>query len=194
MRIPWVKTNPGLELALLHSGQNLQGMVSCGCGALVTWLSVQHGGKGKSFVSLWPSRWAGTWLGVCVIHGVAIQLEKFLRLGFFLPVTAHGKCVLTHLKRRSRDVWGWFPRVRLPCINPPHSSLSFPLRPCTLELGSVCIFPSPGCVTWSKLRHFSGPDTSPVDGYNLRTYLVTALLCGLNEFISEMHFKSCLDA
>lgn len=46
----------------------------------------------------WPSRWAGTWLGVRVIHGVAIQLEKFLRLGFFLPVTAHGKRVLTHLK------------------------------------------------------------------------------------------------
>lgn len=39
----------------------------------------------------------GTWLGVGVIHRVAIQLQKFLRLRLLLPVTAHGEGVLTHL-------------------------------------------------------------------------------------------------
>ena len=60
-------------------------------------------GKGEIFMGSQPRGWAGTWLGVRVIHSVAIQLEKFLRLCFFLPVTAHGKRVLTHLKKKSTD-------------------------------------------------------------------------------------------
>lgn len=112
------------------------------------WLSVQQGGsaqkmlvecscgKGEIFMGSQPSGWAGTWLGVRVIHSVAIQLEKFLRLRFFLPVTAHGKRVLTHLKKKSTDCEvGSLEPIFLE-KNPPCSSLSFPLRPCAQELGS----------------------------------------------------------
>lgn len=38
-----------------------------------------------------------TWLGVGVVHSVAIQLEQLHRLGLLLSVAAHGKRVLTDL-------------------------------------------------------------------------------------------------
>lgn len=40
-----------------------------------------------------------TWLGVGVVHSVAIQLQKLHRLRFLLSVAAHGKGVLTHLSK-----------------------------------------------------------------------------------------------
>lgn len=46
----------------------------------------------------------GTWLGIGVIHRVAVQLQKFLRLRFLLPVTAHGEGVLTHLDGGKQSV------------------------------------------------------------------------------------------
>lgn len=45
-----------------------------------------------------------TWLGIRVVHGVAIQLEQLHRLGLFFSVAAHGKCVLTHLQEIKE--WG----------------------------------------------------------------------------------------
>lgn len=44
-----------------------------------------------------------TWLGVSVVHCVAIQLEKLHRLGLLLSVAAHGKRVLTHLQPVVRE-------------------------------------------------------------------------------------------
>lgn len=43
---------------------------------------------------------ASTWLGVSVVHSVAVQLQQLLRLRFLLPVTAHGEGVLTDLEER----------------------------------------------------------------------------------------------
>lgn len=39
-----------------------------------------------------------TWLGVGVVHRVAVQLEELHRLRLLLSVAAHGKCVLTDLQ------------------------------------------------------------------------------------------------
>lgn len=39
-----------------------------------------------------------TWLGVAVVHRVAVQLQELLRLGLLLPVAAHGERVLAHLR------------------------------------------------------------------------------------------------
>lgn len=44
-----------------------------------------------------------TWLGVSVVHSVAIQLEELHRLGLLLSVAAHGKGVLTHLDQTTRE-------------------------------------------------------------------------------------------
>lgn len=40
---------------------------------------------------------AVTWLGVSIVHRVAIQLKEFYRLSLLLSVAAHGKGVLTYL-------------------------------------------------------------------------------------------------
>lgn len=42
---------------------------------------------------------AVTWLRVGVIHSVSVQLEKFNRFCFLLPVATHGKGVLADLER-----------------------------------------------------------------------------------------------
>lgn len=41
-----------------------------------------------------------TWLRIGVIYRIPVQLHQLMRLWLLLPVTAHGKCVLTHLNNR----------------------------------------------------------------------------------------------
>lgn len=45
----------------------------------------------------------GTWLGISVIHSVAIQLEEFLGLCFLLSIAAHGESVLADLQEERAD-------------------------------------------------------------------------------------------
>lgn len=44
-----------------------------------------------------------TRLGVTVVHGIAIQLQKLLWFRFFLSVAAHGKGILTHLETKLKS-------------------------------------------------------------------------------------------
>lgn len=40
-----------------------------------------------------------TWLWVCVVHCVSIELQQLLRLSLFFSVTAHSKCILANLQK-----------------------------------------------------------------------------------------------
>lgn len=53
-----------------------------------------------------------TWLRVGVVHSVSVELQQLLRFGFFLPVAAHSKRILTNLKEITKLRWHWVTTAR----------------------------------------------------------------------------------